>query len=267
MRTYASLFRIYFLNGLQYRAAALAGIATQFAWGAMEILMFRAFYTADASAFPMEFSQLASYIWLQQAFLAVFMMWFLDNDIFTAITSGNIAYELTRPWNLYAMWYTKNVALRLSRAVLRCMPILLIAAFLPEPYGMSLPAGIPAFLFFLLTMALGLFTVVAFCMLIYIVTFYTLSPLGVRVLALSLTDLFTGAILPLPFLPDSVRQIVEWTPFAAMQNLPLRIYSGNITGSELTRGVLLQLFWLALLIAAGKAWMTQALKKIVVQGG
>ena len=40
--------------GLQYRAAALAGIVTQFAWGFLEILMFRAFYRADASAFPMD---------------------------------------------------------------------------------------------------------------------------------------------------------------------------------------------------------------------
>lgn len=31
MRKYISFFRIRFINGLQYRAAAYAGIATQFA--------------------------------------------------------------------------------------------------------------------------------------------------------------------------------------------------------------------------------------------
>ena len=35
-------FKIRFINGLQYRAAAYAGVATQFAWGAMTILMFSA---------------------------------------------------------------------------------------------------------------------------------------------------------------------------------------------------------------------------------
>ena len=54
-------------------AAALAGLATQFAWGFMELLAFSAFYRADPTAFPMSFEQTVSYIWLQQAFLALFM--------------------------------------------------------------------------------------------------------------------------------------------------------------------------------------------------
>lgn len=267
MRAYLSFFRIRFVNGLQYRAAAYAGIATQFAWGFMEILMFSAFYKTNAAAFPMEFSQLSSYIWLQQAFLALFMTWFLDNEIFSAISSGNIAYELARPLDLYNMWFTKNLAIRLSKAVLRCMPILVLAVFLPKPYGISLPVSPLGFVMFLITMMLAFFTVVAFCMLIYITTFYTLSPLGVRIVALSLTEFLSGSIVPLPFFPDNVRRIVELTPFASMQNLPLRIYSGSIAGNEMLWGVLLQFFWLIVLVLIGKWRIKKALKKVVVQGG
>ena len=55
MKKYLSFFRMRFLMGLQYRAAAAAGVVTQFTWGFMELLVFRAFYQADASAFPMSF--------------------------------------------------------------------------------------------------------------------------------------------------------------------------------------------------------------------
>ena len=72
MRKYLSFFRLRFVMGLQYRAAALAGIVTQFAWGFLEILAFKAFYESDAAAFPMELSAMSSYIWMQQAFLAFF---------------------------------------------------------------------------------------------------------------------------------------------------------------------------------------------------
>ena len=61
MRKYLAFFRLRFSMDLQYRAAAFAGVITQFAWGTMEILMFRAFYQADASAFPMSFQATASY--------------------------------------------------------------------------------------------------------------------------------------------------------------------------------------------------------------
>ena len=39
------------------------------------------------------------------------------------------------------MWFARSAANRLSRAALRCMPILLAAAFVPRPYGLSLPAS------------------------------------------------------------------------------------------------------------------------------
>lgn len=267
MKKYLSFFRIRFINGLQYRIAAYAGIATQFAWGFMQILIFKAFYKENAHSFPMEFSQLTSYIWMQQAFLALFMSWYFDNDIFMIITNGNIAYELSRPIDLYSMWFTKNLAVRLSRAVLRCMPILLVAVLLPEPYGIAPPVSLFGFFMFIITMILAFLCVVAFGMLVYISTFYTLSPIGVRVVATSVIEFLTGSIIPIPFFPKKLMRIVSLTPFASMQNLPFRIYSGNIAGTEMLRGVLLQIFWVIALVIIGRLWMARALKKVVVQGG
>ena len=85
MKKYLAMFRIRFINSLQYRAAALAGLATQFAWGFMEIFAFSAFYRANPAAFPMEFSQTVSYIWMQQAFLTLFMMWYWESEISSAL--------------------------------------------------------------------------------------------------------------------------------------------------------------------------------------
>jgi len=123
------------------------------------------------------------------------------------------------------------------------------------------------FLMFLVTMALGTLCAIAFCMFVYIATFYTISPLGVRLVAVSLTEFLTGAIIPLPFLPDGLRKVIGLTPFASMQNLPLRIYSGNIAGNELLAGLLLQIFWVAALMLIGKLWLKRALTKVVIQGG
>ena len=43
MKKYLSFFRLRFSMGLQYRVAAFAGLVTQFAWGGMLILAYRAF--------------------------------------------------------------------------------------------------------------------------------------------------------------------------------------------------------------------------------
>jgi ABC-2 type transport system permease protein len=267
VKKYLSFFRIRFTNGLQYRAAALAGIATQFAWGGLEILMFKAFYSYNPEAFPMEFSALCSYVWLQQALLSLYMVWFYENEIFDMIISGNVAYELCRPISIYKMWFVKNMASRLSKAVLRAFPILMVAAFLPEPYGLALPKDVIAALWFLFSLTAAFLVVIAFCMIIYICCFYMVSSLGIRIVAAALAEFLTGAVIPLPFFPEEVERIIRFLPFASMQNLPLRIYSGDVYGAQLYEGILLQLFWLIALILIGKVMLSRALRRVTAFGG
>jgi ABC-2 type transport system permease protein len=265
MKTYLSLFRIRFINGLQYRAAALAGLSTQFAWGFMEILAFMAFYRANPAAFPMEFSHLVSYIWIQQAFLALLMPWGGASEAVESIVSGNIAYDLARPINIYDRWFFETIADRISRAALRCAPVLIVAFLLPHPYKMTLPPSLFQFSLFVVSLILGLGVVTAFCLLDYTSTFYTMS--RYNAIFVITADFFAGGYIPLPFFPEPIRKIVELTPFAAMQNMPLRIYSGDIVGIYAVRGILLQMFWCAALLSAGKMLMRKSLKRVVSQGG
>lgn len=44
MRTYFSIFKLKFINSLQYRISAIAGTLTQICFGLMYVLLFTAFY-------------------------------------------------------------------------------------------------------------------------------------------------------------------------------------------------------------------------------
>lgn len=266
-KKYFSFFRLQFNMSLQYRVAAVSGMLTQVLWGLMECLAFLAFHETSALAYPMEFSATISYIWLREGFLAAFATWYADEDIFDSIMNGGIAYELCRPVSIYNMWFSKASAGRIVSAGLRCGPLLLVAFLMPEPLRLSLPVSLFHFLLFLVTLILGFGVTVAFCMFTYILAFFTISPQGLRVLFTSMVDFLSGAIIPIPFMPDSVRRIVELLPFASMFNIPLRIYSGDLAGAQMYRGIGMQCFWLALLFVTGKMLCKAAEHKIVVQGG
>ena len=60
---------------------------------------------------------------------------------------------------------------------------------------------------------------------------------------------------------------METLPFASMQNVPLRVYSGDLAGTELLFALSMQLFWLTMLLVIGKVLCNKALKQIAVQGG
>lgn len=267
MKKYRSMLRMRFIAGLQYRSAAIAGVATQFVWGFMGILMFKAFYEADAAAFPMSFDALVSYIWLQQAFLTLFTLWLFEHDILQSITDGSVAYELCRPINIYPMWFSKSLANRLARMILRCSPILVTAFFLPKPYRLSFPDTFGAGIWFLLALVISTLLVVSLGMFIYIITFYTLSSTGVRIVIIGVVEFFSGAIVPIPFFPSRARWIVELLPFASMQNVPLRIYSGDIEGMEVGTRIAIQLFWLLTSYLLGNYVMNKTLRHVIVQGG
>lgn len=266
-KKYLCLFRIKFTNTLQYRAAAAAGVATQFVWGFIEILLFKALYENNADAVSMNFQQLVNYEWLQQSFLALFMLWFWDNDISDAIINGNIAYEFARPVDLYFMWFTKTAASRTAKALLRCLPIIIVASLLPEPYNLTLPSSFTAFILFLFTMIIGLFVVCALGMIVYVLTFFTMSSNGIRLFFSSVAELMCGAVVPLPFFPEKLRIIAELSPFAAVQNLPLRIYSGNISGTHAAVMTAVQILWLIILVLTGKLLMKKAAARVCIQGG
>ena len=229
LKKYISFFRLRCVTGLQYRAAALAGISTQFAWGFLIIFAYHAFYRSDPTAFPMTLQATVNYTWIQQAFLAMFASWVLDGDILEEITSGSISYSLCRPVDLYAMWYTKSLSGRISKVALRAAPILVVAALLPAGYNLTAPTDLPTFFLFLLTMVLG---------------------------ALNSTA-FTPAL----------RRICELTPFVATSNVPYRVYSGDIAGTNAAFAVGLQIFWLLVLVLGGHTLMKNALKRVVIQRG
>jgi len=267
MRAYYSLFKMRLLKGLQYRIAALAGVLTQFFWGFMYIMIFEAFYKSTSSVQPISLRELIQVLWLQQSFLALIMLWFRDTELINLITSGNIAYELVRPSDLYSFWYAKLIAQRLSSALLRCFPILIVAILLPYPYNFTLPPNLTAFILFVITLTFGIILIVAISMLIYISIFYTMSGVGSLLIFGVLGEFFSGLLIPVPLMPNFLKNIVYLLPFRYTSDLPFRIYAGNIGTKEALISIGVQLLWIIIIITGGRLWMNKALKRIVVQGG
>lgn len=267
MKVYYAVLKLRLYHGLQYRSAAIAGIATQFFWGLIITMIYEAFYSQMIIDPPMSLAQLVTYIWLQQSFLAFIMLWFRDQELFQLITTGNIAYELCRPNEIYGFWYAKLLAQRLASALLRCFPILAITFILPHPYRMMLPPNVATFILFIIILLLGLLILVSISMLIYISTFITMSAVGSLLMFSIIGEFLAGMIIPIPLMPEWLQNIVVMLPFHLTADFPFRVYSGHIPMDEALYKMVMQLIWLIVLLAVGKFTMEKALKRVVIQGG
>lgn len=259
MKQYISLFKVQFFAGLQYRGAAIAGIVTQFAWGFLSIALFTVFNTNN-----MEPEHLSTFFWLRQSCIALIAVWAADNSIFTIIENGGVAYESVRPTDLYSLWFVRNIAYRTSRFLLRFLPIVLIAFFLPAPFNMILPVSFSGFIYFLISMVLVVLLLVSINMIVYIAAIKMKSSMGIRVFTMSLFELLDGSNIPYPFFPIWAQTILKYTFFYGLQTTPFFIYLGLINPIS---AILIQLGWLIVIVSIGKAWMKKSLYKLEVFGG
>lgn len=264
---YLKYFKTEIISGLQYKVAALAGIATQIFWGFLNIMLYSVLYSKSDASVLINLPQLITYIWLNQAFLALVYVSYKDSEIIDNIKKGTVAYELCRPYNLYNWWYIKMFSKRLSQVMLRSLPIIVLGLILPRPYNLQIPFSAVSFILFIFSLILGGFIIVSIQMIIHSISFFTYQDKGISDIVFLIVGVLAGSVVPVPLLPNVLRIITQYLPFRLIGDLPFRIYSGNINYIGAIKDIFLQIIWLTILILIGQLIMRKALKKVSIQGG
>jgi ABC-2 type transport system permease protein len=271
MRPYKALFlartRIHF----QYRAAAFAGFLTQAFFGLVRIMVMTGFFAAAGGGIPMNLAQTVNYIWLGQILFRI-LPFSIDEEIAAMIRNGNVAYELVRPVNLHAYWFTRSLVLRSVPILLSGIPLVLLSAVILPLAGRAdlalLPpaspealAGTAISLFLAVFISAGITAFASFLTLVFLTQDGVVSFLYILVWGL------TGVLVPLPFFPDLARQIFLFLPLRGMVDVPCQIYSGTISRASIPFELALQAFWALLLFVAGHLLCKSTTRRVTVQGG
>jgi viologen exporter family transport system permease protein len=256
---------------LQYRAAAFAGFSTQLFWGAIRLMILGAFFASSTETAPMQFAQVAAYVWLGQALLGL-LPWNVDTELSEKMLSGAVAYELLRPLDLYSFWYARTVALRTATTFLRMLPMICVAGFVMplvglEAWALPPPANAVAAAYFLVSLLATVLLASAITNVMHVALIWTLSGRGFNTLMTGVVVLGSGLVVPLPLFPDWLQPFLYWQPFRGLADVPFRIYSGHIASGSAAFEVALQFGWAALIAAGGYALMARAKSRVVVQGG
>ena len=230
-------------------------------------MVYVAFYESGGKDLPMELSQVITYLWLNQALLALVNQFSRDQELFKLIRDGGISYELARPKDLYFMWYFKILGQRLSNVVLRFFPLVLVTSLLPHPYHFGLPVSFAHFVVFHLSLFMGSLLVTALSTLYPIITLTTMNEKGFVNLVITMADILSGIVVPIPFFPRFLQIISSWLPFQYISDLPFRVYVGNVSISNGLHGIMIQFIWIVILILMGHFLMKKNLNRVVVQGG
>jgi len=263
MKPYIAILSSRFRTLLQYRAAAIAGVGTQLFFGLVRMMIFDAFYRSTTADQPLSHSETVTYIWLGQAFILL-TLFGVDTDVALMIRNGNVAYEMTRPVDLYKMWFARALSGRAAPMSMRVVPILVVAGIF---FGLTPPASFTAAALFHVSIVGGLLLGASMVTILTISMLWTISGEGISRLAPALVFIFSGIAVPLPFFPDWLQPLIAVLPFRGLMDTPFRVYLGHLAGTDALLAIAHQVLWLLALCMSGKWMLSIGIRRLVVQGG
>jgi ABC-2 type transport system permease protein len=263
MSVYLAIAAKSFQRHLAYRAANLAGILTNTFFGAVYVFLYIALFQAREAVGGLTLQDTITYAVISQSLLMV-MSAFGNQDLSEAIIKGEIISDLSRPVDFYALWAAIDIGRAVYYIIFRGLPTLAISWVLFHP---SPPAGPAAALLFLPAIALGMSISFALRFTTNSLAFWTTDVRGVHYLTQTLVLFLAGFIVPLNFFPPGLRLVAQLLPFQTLANLPINLYLGKLSATELTRQLLLNLAWLAVLVTAGQFTLRSMLRRLTTNGG
>ena len=246
-----------------YPAATGAGIFTNTIFGLMLAYILLAVYESRTDVGGWDATDAVTYVWFGQAMLMTVYAfgWY---DVALRIRSGDIAADLARPIDplRYALAFDSGRAV--YHFVFRGIPPFVLGAIV---FDLRLPSNAGVWLVTLVSLALAVAVSFGWRYLYNTAAFWLLDYRGIGTLAISVSLLFSGFVIPLTFFPDWLEQIARALPFAAMVQIPVDIFLEQATGAELAFALLVQGIWAVVLLGLARISLAAGTRKLVIQGG
>ena len=240
--------------------AAVAGTITNTVFGLMRVSVLLAALSGRPGLAGYDPAAVVTYVWLGQGLLSVTLLWG-NQDLADRVRSGDIAVDLSRPWNLQAARLAEDLG-RAGYAMLgRFLPPMTIGIlFFPFRW----PRHGITWLLFALSVLLAVVASFSIRFLIDLTAFWLLDVRGIARLYGISAGVFSGLVVPLAFFPDWARTALWFTPFPALMQSCIDVF--------IERGPALGLFAhqlasVLVLLTLGRFMLHHAERKLVVQGG
>jgi ABC-2 type transport system permease protein len=252
-----------FQKNLAYRAANLAGIATNTFFAAVYVSIYTALLQGQGEVGGLDTRDAVTYVVITQSLLMA-MSAFGNRELSDAIVKGQIASDLSRPVDFYFYWAAIDLGRAVYYLIFRGIPTFVIGILL---FHARLPADGRTWLWFFVCIAAGMLVSFTFRFIINSLAFWTTDARGINYLANTVILFFAGFIVPLNFFPPWLARAAALLPFRALANTPVNVYLGNLLGPEIAKALMFETAWLVALFLAGRFVLSRVVRRLTVGGG
>lgn len=225
MRKYLTLFNINWQNSLQYRFSLVIYIFGYSLYIWVLLYLWSTIYGQGQHVGNYTLSELTTYYLLQLMINSIIFS-YVSWDIIDNIKDGYFSNFLSKPLDYYLYWFTVNLSGKLLEAVFVILAVGFISLFFHGYF--SLPAQLITFIYFLISVILGIVLAFEMDFCIGMITFWLTQVRTFKYMLQTLILFFAGAMLPLDLFPNYLIRVSEFLPFRFLVFVPIKIFLGKI---------------------------------------
>jgi ABC-2 type transport system permease protein len=257
---YPQLLRAGYRRFASYPQAALAGLVTNTVFGLLRVAVLAAVLAQRGTVAGYDLATAVTYVWLGQGLLAVVLLWG-DGELSRRVRTGDVVVDMGRPWDLQAAMLATDLGRAAHAVAIRLLPPVAFGALL---FPFRWPENAVTWALFAVAVLLAVVASFAIRFLLNTAAFWMLDARGVLAVWGVAGGVLTGLVLPLAWFPEWARELLWWTPFPALFQSPIDVFTERGAAVAVLGH---QVLWVAVLLGAGRLALARGSRRLVVQGG
>ena len=190
------------------------------------------------------------------------LTWAYEGVIQEDIRYGELTEHLLKPASYIKIRYFDNLGTMVTRWMNALILILVVFVFFHGDVRLASDAWVyPAGL---LSVFLTFQLQYVFMLCVALLSFWTE---GNPPLVEHTSRLFSGALVPLTFLPAALQRLADGLPFKYMLYFPTTVFLGKVTPSDCVSGIFMQVLWIIVLGGVSHVMWRKGVKRYVAYGG
>jgi ABC-2 type transport system permease protein len=249
--------------GMVYRFGFFFTILGNLVYLGVAYYLWKSIYRHSDTIRGLTFNETFIYVALGSA-IFILLKTYADWYIHYEIREGIIANYLTKPMDFQIYNLFANLGSLLMNLTAITLPTALVMLFV---FKVKVAFGVGLFLF---PLSLLLAFVISFSIdyFIGLIAFYSESVWGFSTTKEIIVTVFSGALIPLQFFPDTIQTVLFCLPFQAIYHTPLMMITRPNQSLDVFLPMIgIQTLWAVALFVLARLFYNQAIKVLRIAGG
>ncbi len=267
MRKYASVFRIALADRLVYRGDFFLSTFLHFVPIITTILLWDAIFKGSGreTLGDLGYKEMVSYYLLVMIARVFGSMPRLASGIGTDVREGGLRKYLLQPIDFVGYLLAWRVAHKLIFMMMAIVPYTIVF-WVCRDYLPDWP-GITTFLLYVVSLSFSFLLGFSINCLIGMFSFWFLEVASFLHLFMTVQYFLSGHMFPLSLLPDGVRDVIVWLPFAYETYYPTTIFLKQLPAGEALRIIAVQATWVGLIWVGIRLAWSRGVRRYAAFGG